>query len=269
MSDTQRAFSGSVPEFYQSILVPMMFGPHARVLASRLTFLTSGSVLELAAGTGAVTRALAAALPPAVAITATDLNDAMLDQARLQAGADRVRWQQADAMSLPFIDGGFDAVVCGFGAMFLPDKVAGFRETLRVLRPGGRFVFTVWDQMAHNVLNDTAAQSIAALFPLDPPKRHLIPFSYCDQPVIRNDLAAAGFRDVAIETVAGESRASSPYEAANGFFRGTNGSNEIAARGPGWLEKGIDRTAAALLARYGDGPLAMPNQALLVTAIRP
>jgi ubiquinone/menaquinone biosynthesis C-methylase UbiE len=269
VSDTQRAFSGSVPEFYQRNLVPMIFGPHAHTLASRVTFLTDGSVLELAAGTGAVTRALADALPRAVAITATDLNDAMLDQARLQAGADRVHWQQADAMSLPFPDRTFDAVVCGFGVMFLPDKIAGFSEALRVLKAGGRFVFTAWDGLVHNVLNDTAAKTIAEMFPVDPPKRHLIPFSYCDQALIRTDLEAAGFRDVEIETVRGESRASSAYDAANGFFRGTNGSNEIEARGPGWLEKGIDLTAAALVTRYGDGSLAMPNQALLVTAIRP
>jgi ubiquinone/menaquinone biosynthesis C-methylase UbiE len=152
MSDTQRAFSGSVPEHYQRSLVPMIFGPHARDLAARLTFLTAGSILELAAGTGAVTRALVDGLPDAVAITATDLNDAMLDQAKLQPGAARVRWQQADAVSLPFLDGSFDAVICGFGVMFLPNKVIGFSEALRVLTPGGRFVFTAWDRMEYSVL---------------------------------------------------------------------------------------------------------------------
>jgi ubiquinone/menaquinone biosynthesis C-methylase UbiE len=268
MSDNQRAFSGSVPEFYQRNLVPMIFGPHARTLASRVAFLTSGRVLELAAGTGAVTRALADALPETVAITATDLNDTMLEQARLQPGAERVQWQQADAMSLPFPDGGFDAVICGFGVMFLPDKVVAFREALRVLSPGGRFIFTAWDHMEHSVLNNTAAESIALLFPTDPPKRHLIPFSYSEKAVIRTDLESAGFVEPAIEIVPGESRAASPYEAANGFFRGTNGSNEIEARGPGFLEKGIEMTASALTARFGDGPLAMPNQALLVTAMR-
>jgi ubiquinone/menaquinone biosynthesis C-methylase UbiE len=269
MSDTHRAFTGSVPEFYQRSLVPMIFEPHARVLAATLANLMSGRVLELAAGTGAVTRALVDILRADVAITATDLNEAMLTEAKSQPGAERVTWQAADAMSLPFPDGHFHAVVCGFGVMFFPDKQAAFKETLRVLAPGSLFVFTAWDRMELSVLNDTARQVIAEMFPSNPPQRHMIPFSYCDQDVIRSDLEAAGFIDVSIDAVAGRSRANSAHEAADGYFRGTNGSNEMQARGEGLLEKGIAATAAALTAKHGDGPLAMPNQALLVTAVSP
>jgi ubiquinone/menaquinone biosynthesis C-methylase UbiE len=269
MSDNKRAFTGSVPEFYQRSLVPMIFEPHARTLAARLPNLKTGRVLELAAGTGAVTRALLQALPAEVVITATDLNEAMLTQARSHTGAERVEWQAADAMALPFPDGDFSAVVCGFGVMFFPDKRAAFSETLRVLAPGGPFTFTVWDRMELSVLNETTRQVIADMFPNDAPQRHLIPFSYCNQEAIRADLKAAGFVDVRIEVVAGQSRAASAYEAADGWFRGTNASNEIQARGDGYLEKGIAATAAALKLKYGEGPLALPNQALLVTAVRP
>jgi ubiquinone/menaquinone biosynthesis C-methylase UbiE len=269
MSDNNRAFTGSVPEFYQRSLVPMIFEPHARTLAARLADLTSGRILELAAGTGAVTRALIETLPADVAITATDLNEAMLGEAKSQPGAERVTWQAADAMSLPFPDGHFDAVACGFGVMFFPDKRAAFKETLRVLAPGGPYVFTAWDKMELSVLNDTARQVIADLFPDNPPQRHMIPFSYGDQSEICADLEAAGFVDVTIKAVAGHSDANSAHEAADGYFRGTNASNEIQARGDGWLEKGIAATAIALTAKYGEGPLAMPNQALLVTAVRP
>jgi ubiquinone/menaquinone biosynthesis C-methylase UbiE len=269
MSDDPRAFTGSVPEFYQRNLVPMIFEPHARTLAARLAGLISGRVLELAAGTGAVTRALMDSLPQRMAITATDLNEAMLTQAKSQPGSERVHWREADAMSLPFPDRYFNAAVCGFGVMFFPDKRAAFSETLRVLAPGCRYVFSLWDRMELSVLNDTARQVIAEMFPSNPPQRHMIPFSYCDQDIIRADLEAAGFVDVAIDVTAGHSRANSAYDAADGWFRGTNASNEILARGDGWLEKGIAATAVALMARYGDGPLAMPNQALMVTGVRP
>jgi ubiquinone/menaquinone biosynthesis C-methylase UbiE len=269
MSDNNRAFTGSVPEFYQRNLVPMIFEPYARTLAARLAGLTSGRVLELAAGTGAVTRALMDALPQEVAITASDLNESMLVQAKSQPGSERVQWQAADAMSLPFPDGHFRAVVCGFGVMFFPDKRAAFKETLRVLAPQCRYVFTAWDRMELSVLNDTARQAIAETFPSNPPQRHKIPFSYCDQEVIRADLEAAGFVDVAIDVIAGQSRANSAQEAADGWFRGTNASNEMQARGDGWLEKGIAATTAALTEKYGEGPLAMPNQALLITAVKP
>jgi ubiquinone/menaquinone biosynthesis C-methylase UbiE len=247
----------------------MIFEPHARTLAATLTNLTTGRVLELAAGTGAVTRALLQALPAGVVITATDLNEAMLTQARSHTAAERVEWQAADAMALPFRDGDFSAVVCGFGVMFFPDKRAAFSETLRVLAPECTFSFTVWDRMELSVLNETARQVIADMFPNDAPQRHLIPFGYCNQEAIRADLEAAGFVDVRIDVVAGQSRAASAYEAADGWFRGTNASNEIQARGDGYLEKGIAATAAALELTYGKGPLALPNQALLVTAVRP
>jgi SAM-dependent methyltransferase len=197
------------------------------------------------------------------------LNETMLAQARQQPGAGRVQWQQADALSLPFPDRHFDAAICQFGAMFFPDKRVAFREALRVLRPGGRFVFSVWDRMELNGLNDIARQTISSLFAENPPQRHLIPFSYCDSQVIRADLEAAGFRDLGIDVITEQTRAVSPHEAAIGYFRGTNASSEIEARGPGQLERAIEHMASVLGARFGDGPFAIPNQALLVTALRP
>src|SRR5690349_9026253 len=151
MSDMNRSFAGQMPEFYEWFLVPVMFEPFAQDLARRLQGMRSGNVLELAAGTGIVTRALAWTLPDAVVITATDLNPAMLDQARSHAGLEQVLWQEADALSLPFADQKFDYIVCQFGVMFFPDKVAAFREALRTLRPGGHFLFSVWGNRAGSV----------------------------------------------------------------------------------------------------------------------
>ena len=114
MSDATRAYLGSWPEFYDRLLVPVLFEPYARLLAGRLRGMTSGNVLEIAAGTGVVTRELIRTLPEAVGITATDLNQPMLDRAQSYAGAERVRWQQADALALPFGDGSFESIVCQF-----------------------------------------------------------------------------------------------------------------------------------------------------------
>src|SRR5216683_2475629 len=146
MSDAARAYVGSWPEFYDRLMVPVFFEPYARRLAERVKGMTSGNVLEIAAGTGVVTRALVHTLPETVCITATDLNQPMLDRARSHPGMERIRWEQADALALPFGDRTFDCAVCQFGAMFFPDKRTAFREAYRVLKPGGRFLFSVWDR---------------------------------------------------------------------------------------------------------------------------
>ena len=150
MQSGDTVFAGSIPEIYDRYLGPALFDPYAADLARRVADITSGALLETAAGTGRVTRVLARALPDAVSIVATDLNQAMLDFAVAQPGGDRVSWRQADALALPFEDAGLDAVLCQFGAMFFPDKVAAYREALRVLKPAGRFLFNIWDMIEAN-----------------------------------------------------------------------------------------------------------------------
>src|SRR4051812_27866669 len=134
MRSADVAFGGSIPALYDRYLGPLLFEPYAVDLADRLARLTGGRVLETAAGTGTVTRALARSLPESVEIIATDLNQAMLDYAAAQPIARAVKWKQADALHLSFEDQAFVAVVCQFGAMFFPDKIAGFREAHRVLK---------------------------------------------------------------------------------------------------------------------------------------
>jgi SAM-dependent methyltransferase len=161
-------FAGSIPLLYDTYFVPLLFEPYAADLAGRLKARRVSSVLEVAAGTGVVTRALAAVLPEEVSIVATDLNQAMLDRAAAVGTKRPVVWRQADAMALPFPDRAFDAVVCQFGIMFFPDKVKAFSEVRRVLQPGGIFIFNVWDRIEQNEFADEVTKALASVFPDDP-----------------------------------------------------------------------------------------------------
>jgi SAM-dependent methyltransferase len=183
--DTDKVFAGSIPKLYDTYLVPLIFEPYAADLVSRLRSRSLTRVLEIAAGTGVVTRALASALPESISIVATDLNQAMLDHASA-AGTNRaVEWRQADAMQLTFRDGTFDAVVCQFGVMFFPDKAKAFSEARRVLRPGGVFIFNVWDRIEENEFADTVTSALEPLFPMDPPRfLARTPHGYHDRRII-------------------------------------------------------------------------------------
>jgi SAM-dependent methyltransferase len=208
MAKVDTVFSGSIPSLYEKYLGPLIFQPYAEDLAHRLSALRPGRVLETAAGTGIVTRALLRSLPAEVSIVATDLNQPMLDHAKERVSSERVSWQSADAQALPFPDQSFDAVVCQFGVMFFPDRPQAYREARRVLKPGGRFIFSVWDRLEYNEFNDLVATAVAELFPDDPPDfLARTPHGYHDPHVIIADVRGAGFGSVALETVTRRCRA--------------------------------------------------------------
>ena len=148
-------FAGQIPELYERLLVPMLFAPYAADIAQRAAALEPSRVLETAAGTGVVTRAMAHALPAHVEIVATDLNQAMLDRAAASASQNGDDGSRPTRCNLPFDDASFDIVVCQFGAMFFPDKPAAFAQARRVLRPGGALLFNVWDRIEENEFADT------------------------------------------------------------------------------------------------------------------
>ena len=209
MPDTDKVFAGSIPKLYDTYLVPLIFEPYAADLVNRLSSRSFSQVLEIAAGTGVVTRAMASALPESVSIVASDLNQAMLDQAAAAGTKRPVEWRQADAMKLPFENATFDAVVCQFGVMFFPEKAKAFSEVRRVLKPGGVFIFNVWDKIAENEFADTVTTALESLFPSDPPRfMARTPHGYHDQRAIERDLAEGGFRTAPkFDTVAARSRA--------------------------------------------------------------
>ncbi len=267
MTTGDTVFAGSIPALYDRFMGPMLFRPYAADLARRLADLKDGRVLETASGTGIVTEALIAALPPSVEIIATDLNQAMVDFAASKPAMSRASLRQADALSLPFDAGSFDVVACQFGVMFFPDRVAGYREAKRVLKPGGRFLFSAWDSVAHNPIAAIVNEAVAVRFPDDPPRFfERTPHGYHDVERIRADVAAAGFNHVIVDMVTLPSRAASARDAATAMCQGTPLRGEIEARAPGGLQAVTDAVAAALAARYGSGAIEAPMQAYIVTA---
>jgi ubiquinone/menaquinone biosynthesis C-methylase UbiE len=193
--DSDKIFAGSIPKLYDTHMVPLIFEPYAQDLVQRLKTKPVSQLLEIAAGTGVVTRALAAGLDAGTAIVATDLNQAMLDHAATVGTKRAVQWRQADAMKLPFADGSFDAVVCQFGAMFFPDKGKAFAEARRVLRRGGVFLFNVWDRIEDNEFADVVTEALAGVFPEDPPRFMVrVPHGYHERSLIARDLASGDER---------------------------------------------------------------------------
>src|SRR5215475_5978854 len=244
-------FAGSIPAIYDRYLVPLIFEGYADDLAARVLRIKPERVLETAVGTGVLTRALAFRLSASVHIVATDLNQPMLDYAQQQLPGDgRIRWQQANALALPFADQTFDVVACQFGAMFFPDKIQGYREARRVLKPKGQFVFNVWDRIEANDFALVVTDALAKMFPQDPPRfMARTPHGYHDVERIRADLAAAGFGSISIETLATTSKAASPRDAAIAYCQGTPLRSEIEARGASRLEEATQVAAEALARR--------------------
>src|SRR6476646_5016905 len=268
MLETDRVFAGSIPENYDRYMVPLIFEPFAADLAQRAASLSPSDVLEIAAGTGVVTRALAPELSPGASYIVTDLNQPMLDYAASrQAPDNRIQWRRADALALPFEDAVFDLVCCQFGAMFFPDRILGYREARRVLKPGGHFLFNVWDRIEENVFANDVTNALAEVFPDDPPRfLARTPHGYHDTARIRGDLEQAGFSDVIIVTRAEQSRASSPRVPAVAYCQGTPLRNEIEARDPGKLEAANAHAASAIASRHGEGEVAAKIQAHVIMA---
>lgn len=255
MADTDKHFAGSIPEIYDRFLVPLIFEANADDLAEEVAAEPVVSVLETAAGTGAVTRALARRLPAEARITATDLNQQMLDWAAANLSDPRVSWRQADASALPFPDGSFEAVVCQFGVMFFPDKPKAYREAKRVLTPEGNFFFSVWGRIEDNEFAHEVTEALARMFPADPPRfLARTPHGFHDIGVTRAALLDAGFSLVDCETVVRKS-VGTAWDAAFAYCQGTPLRTEIEARGPGRLEEATRAASQVLEKRFGQGQI--------------
>jgi SAM-dependent methyltransferase len=270
MQDVDKTFAGSIPEIYDAYLVPLIFEPYAIDIAARVAKQPPSQLLELAAGTGAVTRRLALELPASTSIVATDLNQPMIDRANSIGATRPVTWRQADALQLPFPEASFDCVVCQFGVMFFPDKPRAFAEARRVLKPGGRLLFNTWDRLETNEFPATITAALAGMFRDNPPSfMARVPHGYFDYDRIRRDLAAGGFaRPALIEAVDAQSRAAAPRIPAVGFCQGTPMRNEIEARPGASVGAATDVAERALAQRFGAGDITGQIRAHVVSVTR-
>ena len=268
MLEQELRFSGSVPEKYDQLMVPLIFRPYADELARRARSFAPRLILETAAGTGALTEALSQALAGA-RIVATDLNPPMLQVASKRVQSDDVQFLPADAQELPFEDGTFDLVICQFGSMFFPDKVRGHSEARRVLREGGHYLLAIWDRIERNKITHAAQNALIECFPDDPPLfMREGPFGYHDTLKIETDLHDAGFGAVEIETIELRSKSSSARDAALALFYGTPMGVEVEERQAGSGQFVLEAVERALQPFEGTGGIDAPMAAHVVSASR-
>jgi ubiquinone/menaquinone biosynthesis C-methylase UbiE len=248
--------------------VPLLFEPYASDLARRAASTDPERVLETAAGTGVVARALAPLLGSHAHYVVSDLNQPMLDKAAKRQGPDaRIVWRQADAQNLPFEDQSYDTVVCQFGAMFFPDRIGAYRETRRVIKRGGRFLFNVWDRIEENEFAQVVTEAVGAIFPSDPPQfLARTPHGYHDVGQTKAELQAAGFSSIEFETIQERSEAPNPGLPAIAYCQGTPLRGELEARDPKGLEAATARAAEAIAEAFGRGAVSGKIQAHVITA---
>lgn len=267
MSENKPSFAGSVPELYHRLLVPLIFEDYALDLVDRTCAEQPRTVLETACGTGVVTRHLRQRLPEGTSLHATDLSPPMLDVARSQLKEQPgILFQSADALSLPFDDESVDTVVCQFGVMFFPDKKQGYREAARVLRPGGRFLFNVWDSLAHNPIVECVANTVRDLAPDNPPGFLNLPFGYYDTSLIQTELEQSGFSDIDLFVLKKTSSAPSARDAALALTGGTPLAAQLAERG--LAQAALEAVEQALRKQFGAGAISAPMQAITFVARR-
>ena len=260
------AFVGSIPTVYHRVLGPMWFQPYAADLASRLHADKGAKVLEIAAGTGILTEELLKAMPVGAKLVATDLNPPMLElaQARIRGN---IEWRVADAMHLPFSGESFDAVACQFGVMFFPDKAEGYREVLRVLKPGGRFIFNAWRSLEENAVVGMIARIVAEQFPKGAPIFIEVPYSYHIRDKIASDLRAGGIEIFDIEEVSIHTGTYWAEQIAIGITQGMPLANQFE-------EHGIDGRSVAfeiergLIKEFGSDRIPMDLKAWVIQVLR-
>ena len=262
------AFSGTIPANYDRYLGPLFFEPFAEDLAQRVKRLQPQNVLELACGTGRVTAKLPAMLPSGARLIATDVNPAMLAQAKeLLKDNPQITWAVVNAEELPYEDAQFDLVLVQYGVMFY-DRSKGFKEAHRVLRPGGTFLFNAWDDLAHNPFAQLTQDVVAERFPIDTPAFYELPFSYHNEASIREDLANAGFGDVQIELLSRTGYSESPEAAATGLLEGSPIYTAITDRDASALPQMKQELSRKLQAQFGAKDLQVPLSARVVTAVK-
>lgn len=267
-AETNFSFSGSIPQYYEACLGPMFFEPYAIEMAGRIQKLQPLNLLELACGTGRLTKHLPAAMLQNALITATDINPAMMEHAKAtHAFPTNINWQVADALQLPFKDEQFDCIVEQFGVMFYSDKITACKEAMRVLKPAGVFIFSAWDSLDNNPVPFNANEVVNDFFPSGKPAFFHIPFSYYDTAIMHTDLQAAGFKNIRIEKVHLTGLPTTAEDAAKGSLLGTPLYHFLAKQPPQLVEDIIQKLTLHYRELFGS-PFNALLRAFVVTAVK-
>jgi SAM-dependent methyltransferase len=265
MSTTQASFTGSIPAKYDHYLGPLLFEPYAVDLVSRIQPDRIFSVLEVACGTGRVTHHLHRHFSPKVKITATDLNPDMLQVAQSRVPHESIDWLPANMLALPFEDETFDAAVCQFGIMFVPDKAKAFREISRVLKKGGVLYFNTWDKIENNGVAHIASQVVTRYFDNSPPQFYTIPFSMYQSDQLESLSLGNGFSGVKVDFVRKEGRGPA-HDAAKGFVEGNPIYIEILEKDPDAVETITELIRKEISSTFGGDPITSPMHAWVCEA---
>lgn len=251
------------PTHYDEFFGPLFFEPYAIEVAERMQVAPGDSVLEIAAGTGRVTRRLRERMPPTARLIASDISEDMLAVAKKKLGHLPIDWQNIDAVQLPFDDNSMDAVVCCFGYMFVPDKPKAFAEAYRVLKPGGTLLFTTWDKLEKNGASYTSI-SVAKKYLEEPlPESFHLATSMNDEAVLTSLLQQAGFAKISIEKLELLSVSRSAKEAAHGMVEGAAVYKEVKKRNPAGINEIKKDLETALGEKFGAAPMIAPMSAVV------
>jgi ubiquinone/menaquinone biosynthesis C-methylase UbiE len=270
MADSHSAFIGDIPRNYEKYLGPLIFSEYAEDLAKRVLVPSGGALLETAAGTGMATRQLRDEIDQDVRIVVTDLNEDMLEVNRAKfEGHENIEFKTANALELPFEDSSFDAVVCQFSVMFFPDKLAALKEAARILKPGGMFLFNIWDSFEHNHLIRTVNATVTKCLPADPPDFWGVPYGYYEIDVIKNLLFEAGFGDIEISVLPRTSTADEARHVAVGYILGTPVRLQIEQSAPESISEIVNAVEKAIGEEFGYTSVSAKMQAIVFQAHYP
>ena len=268
IQQTPIAFSGKIPANYDSFLGPMFFEPFALDMADRISQLSASNILELASGTGRLTKLLTAVTGKDAVITASDINPAMVNYGKEKVNDHKVKWMEVDAVTLPFKDHSFDSVVVQFGVMFYSDRIKAFKEAWRVLRPGGTFLFNCWDEIKNNPMPSIVNETLVHFFPADTPAFYSVPFSYYDEKIITSDLLKSGFENIKIELISLTGHSKSAKDAAKGLIEGTPTITAIEERDALLLQPILKDIEKKIEDKFGNSHLIVPLKARVVAAFK-